>query len=256
MRELAIEHVSSGGLAVVRMSGAAPGRGTLSGSLVGAPRELSMKHAGATSMDLSGLSDEELIARIRQGPEEEVGALYDALYLRYYRKVAGWCLRVCGDRERASDLAQEVFLRVHDRLDSFRLESRFSTWLYTVTRRVAINRGKSERLRQAASLDAVSLPEPADPAPDAGEVAERRQIAGELRRAMERDLEPTEARVLYLHFVDGMTLAAITSLLGLENKSGAKAYIVSGKRKLERRFGRWLARQGEPRVGRNKEGES
>lgn len=197
-------------------------------------------------MDLSRLTDEELIARIRQGSEGSVEALHDALYRRYYRKVAGWCLRVCGDRERASDLAQEVFLRVHDRLDSFRLESRFSTWLYTVTRRVAINRGKSERLRQAASLDAVSLPEPVDPAPDAGELAERRQIALEFRRAMKRDLEPTEARVLYLHFVDGLTLPAITRILGLENKSGAKAYIVSGKRKLERRFGRWLVRQGEP----------
>jgi hypothetical protein len=32
-------------------------------------------------------------------------------------------------------------------------------------------------------------------------------------------------------------------MLGLENKSGAKAYIVSGGRKLKRRFGRWLAHQ-------------
>ncbi len=132
---------------------------------------------------------------------------------------------------------------MHDRLDSFRLESRFSTWLYTVTRRVAINRGKFERLRRAASLDAENLPEPVDPTPDASELAERRQIAQEFRRAMESDLEPTEAKILYLHFVDGMTLPAITKMLKLENKSGAKAYIVSGKRKLQRRFGRWLERQ-------------
>jgi hypothetical protein len=60
---------------------------------------------------------------------------------------------------------------------------------------------------------------------------------------MERDLEPLEAKVLYLHFVDGLTLPAITELLDLQNKSGAKAYIVNGKRKLERKFGRWLSRQ-------------
>ncbi len=196
-------------------------------------------------MDLNRLTDEELIARIRQHRDGAgASAFYDALYGRYYRRVSIWCLRVCGDRERAADLAQEVFLRVHDRLDSFRLESRFSTWLYTLTRRLAINRGKSERLRQAASLDAEAAPEPADPAPDAGELAERRQIALELRQAMARDLDPLEAKVLYLHFVDGMTLPAITGMLGLENKSGAKAFIVSGKRKLERRFGRWLERQG------------
>jgi hypothetical protein len=32
-------------------------------------------------------------------------------------------------------------------------------------------------------------------------------------------------------------------MLRLDNKSGAKAYVVSGGRKLKRRFGRWLARQ-------------
>ncbi len=193
-------------------------------------------------MDVDQLTDEELIARIRQDPAEAT-PLFDALYGRYYRKVSGWCFRVCGNAEMASDLAQEVFLRVHERLDSFRIESRFSTWLYTVTRRVAINRGKSERLRRMEPLDHEHYPEPSDPTPDAAELAERGEIAREFRRAMSRDLEPTEAKILYLHFVDGMTLPAITSLLGLTNKSGAKAYIVSGKRRLERRFGRWLERQ-------------
>jgi len=56
-------------------------------------------------------------------------------------------------------------------------------------------------------------------------------------------LEPLEARVLYLHYVDGMSLPALTEMLWLDNKSGAKAYVVSGGRKLKRRFGRWLARQ-------------
>ena len=215
------------------------------GLAVPTPRSISGSLQLAHPMDLARLTDEDLIARIRQGPDgREADGLYDELYGRYYRKVSYWCLRVCGDRERATDLAQEVFLRVHDRLDSFRLESRFSTWLYTVTRRVAINRGKAERLRRSASLDAGDLPDPVDPAPDAGELAERRELAAEFRRAMESDLDPLEAKVLYLHFVDGMTLPAITGLLGLENKSGAKAYIVSGKRRLERRFGRWLGQQG------------
>ncbi len=64
------------------------------------------------------------------------------------------------------------------------------------------------------------------------------------REAMRHDLEPLEAKVLYLHYVEGMTLPAITELLALDNRSGAKAYIVGGRRKLERRFGQWLAREG------------
>ncbi len=201
-------------------------------------------------MDLDRLSDEELIERARHQAVSagEADACLAALYRRYYPKVAAWCLRISGDRQGAADLAQEVFLRVHERLGSFRSESRFSTWLYTVTRSVVINRGIAARRRQMDPLDEEGVPEPVEPAPGADEVVAKDQILRQLRQAMERDLEPLEARVLYLHYVDGLPLAGITDLLKLENKSGAKAYIVSGGRKLKRRFGRWLARQSAGRT--------
>ena len=193
-------------------------------------------------MDLDRLTDEELIERARRS-NAEADACLAVLYRRYYPKVAGWCLRISGDRQEAADLAQEVFLRVHERLGSFRGDSRFSTWLYTVTRSVAINRGIAARRRQTDALDEEGAPEPVEPSPGADELAEKGEILAAFREAMERDLEPLEAKVLYLHYVDGVSLPGITSMLGLENKSGAKAYIVSGGRKLKRRFGRWLARQ-------------
>jgi RNA polymerase sigma-70 factor (ECF subfamily) len=195
------------------------------------------------AMDLDRLSDEELIERARREAGAGADACLAVLYRRYYPKVAAWCLRIGGDRQEAADLAQEVFLRVHQRLGSFRGESRFSTWLYTVTRSVAINRGIAERRRQADPLDEEGAPEPVEPSPGADEVAEKGEILAAFREAMERDLEPLEAKVLYLHYVDGVPLAGITEMLALSNKSGAKAYIVSGGRKLKRRFGRWLARQ-------------
>lgn len=99
-------------------------------------------------MALDSLTDEELIERARREPAA-AGSCLDVLYRRYYAKVAHWCVRVSGDRQRAGDLAQEVFLRVHERLESFRGASRFSTWLYAVTRSVAINRGKSESRHRA-----------------------------------------------------------------------------------------------------------
>lgn len=194
-------------------------------------------------MNFEHLTDEELLARARQPAGTEAEACLAVLYQRFYPKVAAWCLRFCGDRQEAADLAQEVFLRVHQRLDSFRGDSRFSTWLYTVTRSVAINRGVAARRRQMEALDDAAGPEPVEPSPGADQELEKGEILSALRQAMEKDLEPLEARILVLHFVDGMPLAAITSLLNLQNKSGAKAYIVSGGRKLKRRFGRWLARQ-------------
>jgi RNA polymerase sigma-70 factor (ECF subfamily) len=193
-------------------------------------------------MDLDRLSDEELIERVRREPLSADASLA-TLYRRWYPKVAAWCLRLGGDRQEAADSAQEVFLRVHEKLDSFRGDSRFSTWLYTVARSVVINRGQSARRRQMDPLDESEGMEPVEPAPGADRELERSEVARELRRAMERDLDPLEARALYLHYVDGVSLPALTSLLQLENKSGAKALVVSGGRKLKRRFGRWLARQ-------------
>lgn len=195
--------------------------------------------AGASSYTLAEvrleqLSDEELVEKARTEPARSAECL-GVLYWRYHSKVAYWCLRVCGSREEAADLAQEVFLRVHTRLGSFRGESRFSTWLYQVTRSVAINRGESARRHSAPLTDLDTAPETADPLPDAEEVLSRAQAAGELRSAL-AELEPLEAKVLYLHFADGLTLPRITELLRLDNRSGAKAYIVSATRKLRRRF--------------------
>ena len=188
-------------------------------------------------------TDEELVEVICRGSAADGELCREVLFRRFYPKVLSWCRRFSGGQEEASDLAQDVFLRVHERLHTFKGQSRFSTWLYTVTRRTAINKGIAARRREAMSLDGEDLPEPVDPTPDAEQRAEVGQLARALRRAMARDLEPLEAKVLYLHHVNGMTLPAITSFLGLENKSGAKAYIVNGRRKLDRKFGRWLKRQ-------------
>jgi RNA polymerase sigma-70 factor (ECF subfamily) len=193
--------------------------------------------------DLDDLSDEELIARAEESAASAETCLA-VLYRRWYPKVAAWCLRLSGDRQEAADLAQEVFLRVHGRLSSFRGESRFSTWLYTVTRSVVINRGQAARRRRTDPLDELDPgAEPVEPAPGADREMEQGEILAALRQAMATDLDPIEAKVLYLHYVDGITLPALTGMLQLDNKSGAKAYVVSGGRKLKRRFGRWLARQ-------------
>lgn len=124
------------------------------------------------------------------------------------------------------------------------LPSRFSTWLYTVTRSVAINQRRAALRRAAGSIDEEGFPEPADSARDPEETVVVEEILARFRRAMREDLEPLEAKILYLHFVSGLSLSAITDLLSLDNKSGAKAYIVNGKRKLCSR--KLLARSRSP----------
>ena len=49
---------------------------------------------------------------------------------------------------------------------------------------------------------------------------------------------------MYLHYVDGLSLPAITELLDCRNKSGAKAYLVGGMRKLRRHFQQTAQNEG------------
>lgn len=196
--------------------------------------------------DLERSSDNDLIEAARRAPAARAERCLAVLYRRHYRRVAYWCLKISGNREEAADLAQEVFLRVHARLDSFRMESAFSTWLYMVTRSVAINRGKAAQrqpLKVAIEPDGV---DPVDPSPDAAETLGHNETLDRVRLVMQTKLEPLEAKVLYLHHADGMTLPAITRLLALDNKSGAKAYIVSGIRKLKRHLGGNAGRNASP----------
>jgi RNA polymerase sigma-70 factor (ECF subfamily) len=164
------------------------------------------------------------------------------LFRRHYPKVVGWCLRFTGDREEAYDLAQTIFAKACRHLDSFRGQSKVSTWLYSITRSECMNHLKS-RSRHPASAegeDLDDLPDRAGPGPDQGleQQAWSRLVHGLLDQA----LDDTEKKVFTLHYGDEVPLDSITRLLGLSNRSGAKAYIVSARRKLKRAVRLWKSR--------------
>lgn len=195
------------------------------------------------------LDNEELVRRIRSAASAEADACRNELYGRIYPQIARWCLRLCGNRDDAADLAQDVVERMHKQLDSFRFESRFSTWLYTVTRRTALNRIKSEQRHSRNRVADSEMPEVIDAALDIPEALSREEIDKRLRQVINEKLDPMEAQVVYMHYIDGMTLPAITGSLGLTNKSGSKALLVGGMRKLRRYAGPWLERQFSASAG-------
>lgn len=159
--------------------------------------------------------------------------LFGEVFRRYQARVRSWCFRFTRNRGRALDLAQEVFFRAYRHRHSFRGDSRFSTWLYSITRNHCLS----------------SIRKIADPV-DAGEIVplrlrdlsttppdiaiERRQRHREMWNLIDSALEPTEARVMALHYGYELPLAAITRQLALTNPSGAKAYVVNARRKLNR----------------------
>ena len=197
-------------------------------------------------MFLEHLADEELVARSRSASEVGEREQYvNELFRRNYSRVARWCLRFTADRESAADLAQEIFAKVYQNLSSFQGQSKFTTWLFVIARNHCLNAVRSN-VRQATELSADDgdelLLEIPDGAPDAYALAERAASAKMVRTLLNDALDETEKIVFSLHYGDDVPLDTITRLLGLENQSGAKAHIVSAKRKLARLVQQWKAR--------------
>lgn len=189
---------------------------------------------------MDALSDEELIARFRLAPKAERSRIFiDELFRRHQTRVMAWCYRLTGERTQAIDLAQDVFMKAWTSLDSFRADSKFTTWLYVVAR----NRWRDElRARQARPREAPEA-DMLDAEPSAANDALATLAAGDARalvqQLMDEVLDETEKRVMTLHYGHEMRLDAITAALGLTNASGAKAYIVNARRKLNTAVTRW-----------------
>ena len=181
---------------------------------------------------MESLSDEELISQFRAQGCQVGDKRIDTLFERHYQRVSLWCLRFTGNRDAAADLAQEIFLNVHRHLESFRGDAKFSTWLYTITRNQCRNKWRSGQSKPEEPMEPIIEASAVDSAPDAHTLLETSPEASRMRQLMQDALEPTEKRVMTLHYVDEMALESITRLLGLTNPSGAKAYVVSARRKL------------------------
>lgn len=190
-------------------------------------------------MPLADLSDDDLLAEYRRRSGDDRDAVVDELFGRHYERVARWGLRFTGTRDGAADLAQEVFLKAHRHLENFKGTAQFSTWLYSIARNESLNRFARKEPRM---VDEEVLAEVAglEPGPEA--LVDKGRLARRVTEFLSASLDQTERTVFTLHYGDDMPLDSITRLLGLSNASGAKAYIVSARRKLARATRRLSAR--------------
>src|SRR5258708_421109 len=174
-------------------------------------------------------SDEELVASFRSDGGTPAGNRWiNELFSRYHSRVALWCYRFSGDRELASDLAQDVFLRAYRNIGSFRGESKFSTWLFTAARNHCVHQMKARSVRPVETSGSGEESEIEDSFQETVlESLEREESLAAMRALMERTLDATEKKVVVLHFAEEIGLDAITRLLKLDNPSGARAYVVS-----------------------------
>ncbi|MFN0155882.1 MAG: RNA polymerase sigma factor [Gaiella sp.] len=95
--------------------------------------------------------DPEVLRKAQKGDEKA----FSEIVRLYERPVYNYVLRLVGDRSLAEDLTQEVFLRVFQGLHGFSLRSRFTTWLFQVTKNRVLDelRAMERRPRATVALD-------------------------------------------------------------------------------------------------------
>ncbi len=179
------------------------------------------------------LTDEELMLVLRGVPHGlERDQLFSEVFRRYQPRVISWCYRLTRNQTYALDLAQEIFFKAYRHINSFRGDSKLSTWLYAVTRNHCFNSIRKMAADPAEIGESVPFGLRDLNAAEPDRDIERGQLSRRLWQMLDSALDPIEARVMILHYAYELPLAAITQRLGLSNPSGAKAYIVNARRKL------------------------
>jgi len=173
----------------------------------------------------SAPEDAELVRRAASGDMRA----FETLYRRHSGRVHGAVWRLSGMNEaRAEELTQEAFVRAWQKLDTFRFESAFTTWLHRLAVNVALMDLRSrdpEDTVEDGVLEAAS--EPLRPF-CAGE-------RGDLERAVAA-LPPRARAVLVLHDIEGWKHEEIGRELGMAVGS-SKAQLHRARRLLRRALG-------------------
>jgi RNA polymerase sigma-70 factor (ECF subfamily) len=154
-------------------------------------------------------SDEELVAAYVAGGTGSATA-FDELVTRYERRVYGICYRYFGDPADAEDAAQETFVVLLRRAETFRGTARFSTWLYRVATNACndLARRRGRRPAVGGDLDALA----AEPALD--DPIGARELSADLARAL-ADLHDDTRDAVVLHDVGGLPYADVAARLGV-----------------------------------------
>src|SRR3954447_20009293 len=99
--------------------------------------------------------DAALMKRVTQGDQRA----FEELVEKYKQPVFNMIYRTLPDAAEAQDLAQVVFVQVYKSAARYRVEAKFSTWLFTIARNLCLNEIRRRKRHPAESLDAAQNPE-------------------------------------------------------------------------------------------------
>ena len=171
-------------------------------------------HRPSNGVDVSPLitDDQLLIERCRSGHPEAFGDLVS----KYQRRLVRTLGTLLGNSHDALDVAQDAFLQAFLKLDSFRGESAFYSWLFRIAWNAAATLRRKQRVRSGASLDAMreqtgAEPNDLNPASDPSHSLQSFEDQQLLRQALS-ELGEDYRTALVLKEIEGLSYEDIASL--------------------------------------------
>jgi RNA polymerase sigma-70 factor, ECF subfamily len=170
-----------------------------------------------------GRNDHETIRAVLSGDKEA----YGALVVRHSHSLFRVAFRITGNEADAEDVVQEAFLRGYQKLEGFESRSNFSTWIYRIAVRCALDKVSG---RKADERSRVS--EENDPEQDAVQVAdkaadpERLLLSGEisaLQQVAMQGLTATEQTAFVLRHMEDCSTEEIGAALGIAPNAAKQA---------------------------------
>lgn len=184
---------------------------------------------GAEQPPHADLTNERLVERCREGVDE---AAFAELVRRYRGSVFRLAVSILGQEfaPEAEDVAQDVMVRVHYALSSFRGDAKFGSWIYRITFNQALNVKARVRYRAPhVSDDALAATPSADRGPHEQVEAARRQKA-----VLEcvNELPDVYQSALRLHYWMGASVSEIAEMLDAPENT-VKSYLHRARRLLQ-----------------------
>jgi len=173
-------------------------------------------------------SDSQLVARAQTGDQQS----FAELVRRYSAPVFRLAVSILG-REfvpEAEDVAQEVFLKVHHAIESFRGEAEFSSWIYRITFNQAVNLKARVRFRSPHADEAV-LHDAVSPEPGPHRQVETAQRDRALAECMQTLPEVYQSALRLYYWLDA-GVSEVAELLGVPENT-AKSYLHRACRRLQ-----------------------
>lgn len=164
------------------------------------------------------MTDEELMALVRDDDLVQLGVLFD----RYHRRLYAYFLKLTHDKMLSEDLVQMVFERVIKSRKSFKELSSFKGWIYRIAKNTLTDnyRGKAIRLDKSVSLDGMDIKEE-DSAVD-NEIMEENK--SKLKKAL-AGLKDEHREIIWLTRFENLDYKETAAVIGLtENAVKARVF--------------------------------